>query len=382
MESKNKVIYFDNASTTKPLSEIITTFNNVYEQHFANPSSNHLLGSKAHKLLEDARLQLLKVFQCPNHKVIFTSGATEAINLAIKGYCYSHSNRGKHIITTFVEHPASLLSCKNLENEGFEVTYLKVNSEGKIDLNELKSSIKEDTILVSIMAVNNEMGTIYPIDEIADFLKTYPKVALFVDATQAIGKVKLDYNKIDMFAYSSHKINGLKGSGALILKSSISLKPMSNGGGQENGIRSGTNDLANACCTSKATRIALENIDESTNKVSAISHKIRMYVASRPDLYEINSPRDGSPFIFNFSLLNKKAAVLVEALSNQNIFISSTSACNSKYEAGSDVLKAMGKSEKLYKNTIRLSFDNNNTLEEADIFIKAIDKIMEEIKSD
>ena len=227
----DNIIYLDNASTSKVDPEVLESFNQITQRYFANPSSIHRLGQESNRLLEKSREQILKLFNLSHHEVIFTSGATEANNLAIKGYAFANKNRGNHIITSATEHPSVLNAFKQLENYGFEVTILPVNKNGVVEVNSLKQALKEDTILVSIMSVNNETGAINPIKEIGELLKVYPKIAFHVDMTQAIGKVDIPLDNIDMFSFAGHKIHGLLGSGALIKDKKIILEPQNSGGG-------------------------------------------------------------------------------------------------------------------------------------------------------
>ena len=379
--AENKLIYFDNASTTKVNPEVLATYNKVCETTFANASSVHFEGQKANRLLDKSREMILSSFDLQNsHQVIFTSGATEGNNLALKGFALKYKNRGNHIIVSAIEHASVLEVAKQLHDEfGFQVTYLPVDEHGEIDVANLINSINDSTILVSIMAVNNEIGVITDIEEIALLLKSYPKIAFHVDATQAIGKINLNYSNVDMFTFSGHKIHGLKGTGALIKRKNLELLPINSGGGQEFSFRSGTNDVAGAASLAKAVSIANSEIKANLTKITAISFFIYEYLEENPDLYEINSSKD-NPYIINFSLKNKKASVVVEGLSNKNIMISSISACHSRREAYSHVVASMGKGENLSHNTIRISLDSNNTIEEAKIMIKELDSLVRGIK--
>ena len=379
--AENNLIYFDNAATTKVNSEVLSAYIKVNETTYFNASSIHFAGQQANRLLEKSRELILSSFSLNNtHQVIFTSGATEANNLAIKGYCLKYKNRGNHIIVSKVEHASVLEVAKQLEEEfGFEVTYLDVDEHGYVNIEDLVNALKEKTILVSIMAVNNEIGTINDIENIAKFLASYPKIAFHVDATQAIGKINLNYKDVDMFSFSGHKIHGLKGTGALIKKKKLELLPINSGGGQEDNFRSGTNDVAGAVSLAKAVQLANSNIHAKKTRIAAISLLIIGYLEKNPELYEINSDSE-NPYIINFSLFNKKASVVVEGLSNKNIMVSSISACHSKKEAFSHVVKALGKSENLYHNTIRISLDENNTIEEVKVLIEELDKLVKGIK--
>ena len=373
------IIYFDNAATTVANSEVLETYVKAKTSYFANPSSIHSLGQQANRLLDKAREQIIDLLKTPNHEVIFTSGATESINLAIKGYALKYQNRGKHIISTNVEHPAVKESLEQLKEQfGFDITYLKVNEKGELSLKDLESSIRKDTILVSVMAVNNETGVIFPIKEIASIVHKHPTVIFHSDVTQAIGKIDLPYQDIDMFSFSGHKIHGLNSSGALIKNKKIELLPVTSGGGQENGFRSGTSDVALDASLAKALRLAISSLKENYQKVALLQGKLMKYLLDNPSLYHINS--SDNPYIVNFSTLTKKASVVVEALSNEGIMVSSTSACHAHKEPISEVVLAMSDNLALAKNTIRISFDASNTLEEVNVLINKLANIIGEIK--
>ena len=376
----NRIIYLDNAATTLVNPEVLSTYNQVINTYFANPSSIHAEGQKANRLLDKAREQILSCFNLTNHEVIFTSGATEANNLAIKGFCLEHSSRGKHIIVSNVEHPSVLESAKWLEKFGFEVTYLPVNLKGIVELETLKKAIRNDTILVSIMAVNNETGAVNPIEEIANYLKDFPKIAFHVDAVQAIGKVDISYKNVDLISIAGHKIHCMVGTGVLIKNKKIDIMAINSGGGQENNLRSGTSDVAMGASIAKAIRLAMQDAEEKRNNIRKLYNYIRDYVSSQESLYEINSYFEENPYVFNFSLKTKKASVVVEALSNEGIMISSISACHSKGEPISYVVQAMGKDETLSHNTLRISFDEQNTIDDIKALIEALDKIVRGIK--
>ncbi len=377
--SANKIIYLDNAATTKVNPEVLDSFNKTKNLYFANPSSIHIPGQEAARLLEKAREQILTTLNVKDDELIFTSGATEANNLAIKGYALKYQNRGKHLITTNIEHPAVMEAFKQLEQcFGFEVTYLPVNKKGVVDIDVLKQAIRKDTILVSIMAVNNEIGSINPLHEISELLKFYPLIALHSDVTQGIGKIEIPYYELDMFSFSGHKIHGLNSSGALIKRKKIELLPLLSGGGQENNYRSGTNDVALAVSLAKAIRLEMSKISENYHKIAPISQYLCDYINSKKDLYELNS--EDNPYIVNFSLLTKKASVVVEALSSRGIMVSSVSACHAKEEPISYVVKALGKSDLLAHNTIRVSLSYTNTLDEIKEFISVLDDIIKELK--
>ena len=374
------VIYLDNAATTKVDPEVLNSYNQITLKYFANPSSIHSLGQESSRLLDRSREQILNVLKLTHHDVIFTSGATEANNLAIKGYCFANRSRGKHIITSSTEHPSVLNTVLEMQDFGFEVTVLPVNKEGQIEVKTLKAAIREDTILVSLMMVNNEVGAINPIKEVGEYLKKFPKIAFHVDMVQAIGKLPLDFNNIDMFSIAGHKIHGLLGSGLLIKEKKILLKAVNQGGGQENNLRSGTNTLALSASLAKALRLSIEGEANNFKKVKVLSERLLGYLKDNKDKYLINSYNEDNPYIVNFSLLHHKASVVVEALSNRGIMVSSLSACHAKNEDYSKVVYAMYQDLNLAHNTIRISFDKDNTIEEVEALIKNLEEILKEIK--
>ena len=374
------IIYLDNAATAKVDPEVLDSYNQITLKYFANPSSIHSLGQEASRLLDKSREQILNVLKLTHHEVIFTSGATEANNLAIKGYCFANRTRGNHIITSASEHPSVLNTVLELQNFGYEVTVLPVNENGAVEVKTLKAAIKENTILVSLMMVNNETGAINPIKEVGEYLKKFPKIAFHVDMVQAIGKIPLDLENIDMFSIAGHKIHGLLGSGLLVKEKKIILKAINNGGGQENNLRSGTNTLALSASLAKALRIAVSNQAKDYEHVKTLSKRLLDYLKDNQDKYFINSHFEENPYIVNFSLLHHKASVVVEALSNRGIMVSSLSACHAKHEDYSAVVYAMTNDLNIAHNTIRVSFGRDNTLEEVEDLIKNLEQIIKEIK--
>ncbi|MDY0178060.1 MAG: cysteine desulfurase family protein [Bacilli bacterium] len=375
------MIYFDNASTTLVDPEILKTYIDLTKKHYANPASSHIFGQETNRILELARRQILTSLQLENCDLVFTSGATESNNLAIKGYALRNKANGKHLIVSKIEHPSVLETVRELEREyGFNVSYLNIDENGNIDLDELKQTIRSDTILVSIMAVNNEIGVVNPIEKIADIIVNYKKIAFHVDAVQALGKVKIDYSNVDMITISAHKINGLKSCGVLIKKKNIKLTSLNHGGEQENGLRSGTNDVAMAGAFAKTIRLSLDNFKERNEHVKTLADKLKDWLLVNSQVVILNSHSTENPYIVNFSLKNKKASVVVEALSKRDIMVSSVSACSSRHEPISHVLEAMSHDEQRAKNTIRVSFSHLNTLEEVESFISTLTEILGEIR--
>ncbi len=372
-------MYLDHAATTPVRQEILDSYYDLLQDKFANPSSLHRLGQEASNLLNKAREQIALFFHRAPQEIIFTSGATEANNLAIKGYALRYQNRGKHIITTQIEHPSVLEACAQLERFGFRITYLPVDARGCIRLEDLKAAMDDETILVSIMAVNNEVGSINDLPGIAKIVHEYPKAVFHSDTTQAIGKIDIDYDDLDMFVLSAHKLYGLKGSGALVKRKKIELLPLASGGGQEFGFRSGTNDFPKEVMLAKTIRLLFQEMPTERAHVQTLFNQAYDALKAMDDI-SLNSTKDGSPFILNFSLRAKKASVVVEALSRQGIMVSTISACSSKKTAHSAVLEAMGKNKQEYSNSIRISFGKDNTEEEIMTFINVLKEILAAIR--
>lgn len=375
----NRIIYFDHAATTSPMAEVVSLFTNVSTNNFANSSSAHRLGIENARLLTKARSDILSSLGMNNHEVIFLSGATEANNLALKGYMERYKARGNHLIVSNIEHPSILNVARKLSEQGFDVSYVKAHEDGKVYLDDIKKEIRKDTILVSIMAVNNETGIIQNIDEIAKYIKTLPTVALHVDAVQGVGKAKFQFNDIDLLTVSIHKLGGLKGTGLLIKRKNIELVSQIDGGGQENGLRSGTTDLANAVCDAFVIKKTIQDYSKNKQYIEELVSPLYDYFQNKKNDIVINSTKDNL-YIINISLLHKKASVLAEFLSNNNIMVSTHSACSSKLDIGSPTLLAMGKNEVVSKNSIRLSFSHLNTKEEIDTFIEVFDRALKEIR--
>ncbi len=383
MANPSKIIYLDNASTTLVDPDVLSTYNEVNKSYFGNASSIHYLGEESKRILQKGNELFLKILNLDsNYEIIYTSGATEANNLAIKGYCLKNKKRGNHIITSSIEHASILETFKQLHDEfNFDVTYIPVSSDGQISVDKIKNAIRKDTILVSIMGVNNEVGTVEPIHLIAKLLSNYPKIVFHVDAVQAFGKININYKEIDMFTISSHKIHGLKGTGALVKKKNIDLLPLLSGGGQQNNLRSGTLDVPGIISLIKAARLIKEKQIKNFDVVNNLFMELYTYLHEHQDLYHINTVGFANPYILNFSLLSKKASVVVEGLSNMGIMVSSTSACHARNETISYVVKQMNNDPLIYSNTIRVSFSSLNTLKDVDALISGLDKLIKGLKN-
>lgn len=373
------MIYFDNAATTEPSEDVLQTYEKLLTSNFGNPSSPHAYGHEALNIMEKARAQIGRYLDAAPEEVIFTSGATESNNLAIFGTVRRYKKMGKRIITTKIEHASVLEPIKELESVGYDVIYLDVDKEGKIDLNEFSQALTSETVLVSIMAVNNEVGITFPIDEMARITKEKTKAFFHTDATQGIYKVPLVLRNIDLISMSAHKLNGLKSSGVLIKRKKMDLEPLFYGGGQENGLRSGTSNPAVYAALASTLRVAKLTYDERRERATALKEYLSAELSKNKNLI-ITTPLNSSPFILGLALTHHKASVVVEALAKQGIMVSTKSACSSKKVGGSYVLKALGYNDDLSENAIRLSFSGFEDLQEGKEFIDVFNRVLTELK--
>lgn len=375
------MIYLDNSATTIPDPSVVESFQKTTEQYFANPSSIHQLGGTVEKLLETARRQAASILRVEPDEIIFTSGGTEGNNLAVKGIAFEHRNRGKHIITTAVEHPSVEEACLSLERSGFEVTVLPVDRYGVVAVEDVKKAIRDDTILVSVMHVNNEIGSIQPIEEIGKLLENYPKVHFHVDAVQSFGKVPLSLREsgIDLCTFSGHKIHGLKGTGILYVKKGTRLFPLLHGGGQENEVRPGTENVAGAVSFVRAMRLIKEQEQGNKEHLQALHDRLWNAFENIDGLH-INSPENGAPHILNVSVPGIKPEVIIHMLGEKDIFISTKSACSSKQKDESKILVACGFSRDIAISGLRISLSYHNTAEEIERFLQALKEAVDQFK--
>ena len=297
------MIYFDNASSTRPLKECLDAFYVSSSESFYNPNSIHAPAMKLFNEINRIKENFLKKLKLDStYEVIFTSGASESNNLAILGYALKNRNRGNKVITSKIEHESVLEVFKYLEKIGFNVTYLNVNQNGEIDINEFKEAIDKNTILVSIMGVNNEVGNVLNITEIKEVIKAYPKCVLHSDLAQTLGKEKFDFSLLDMFTISAHKIYGIKGIGALIKKKKVMLEPLIHGGGQENGLRSGTLDYPSIVSFNVSLNYTIDHFEENYRKVNDLQTYL-LNELSKIDEVSINNFKNSCPYIVNFSFI-------------------------------------------------------------------------------
>ncbi len=380
------MIYFDNSATTKCDEDAVALMNKCLLEDFGNPSSLHGMGAKGKDYLKESREIIAGILKAQPKEIYFTSGGTESNNLAIKGGVAAKKRRGNHIITTKIEHASVLNPIKYLEKkEGFEVTYLGTDEFGVISLDELKASLREDTIFVSIMMVNNEIGALQPIEEASKIIKNFNKEILFhVDAIQAFGKLAIQPKKmgIDLLTVSGHKIHGPKGSGFIYINEAIYniMVPQILGGGHERGMRSGTENVPAIAALGMAAKKAYENLDENQKRLYAMRHRLIEGVSAIEGV-SVNGHLDenSAPQIVSVSIKGNRtrAQVILNALQdNYGIYVSAGSACSSNKPAISETLKSIGLEKDLLERTIRFSFCPENTMEEVETAIKALTELV------
>ncbi|WP_407268868.1 cysteine desulfurase family protein [Radiobacillus sp. PE A8.2] len=374
------MIYLDNSATTKPLPEVLDSFRQVSEKYYANPSSIHRFGNEAERLLRKAKQQAADLLRVSADEIVFNSGGTEGNNTAIKGIALQHQHRGKHIITTSIEHPSVLQACKSLEKLGFSITYLPVNHFGIVSVSDVERAITNDTILISIMHVNNELGSIQPIEKIGEIAKNHQKLFFHVDHVQGFGKVPLSLtgSSIDLCTISGHKIHGLKGTGLMYIKQNTALFPLLHGGDQEGAIRSGTENLAGIVSLVKAMRITLEKQSTDSFYLKKLNQTLREQLSMLKAVV-INSPEHHAPHILNVSVPHFKPEVIIHALGERGIYISTKSACSSKQPDESAVLAACGLHQTRTNSALRISLSYDNTEQEIITFCAALRDVLKEL---
>ena len=373
------IFYFDNSATTKIKNEVLNEMIPYLTKEYGNPSSLYSIGRRAKRAIDKSRMQVAELINCKPNEIYFTGCGSESDNMGIKGVAYANKEKGNHIITSKIEHPAVLETCRNLETKGFEVSYINVDKDGRINLEELQNAIKPTTILISIMYANNEIGTIQPIRTIAQIAKKN-NIIFHTDAVQAVGNVPIDVMRddIDMLSMSAHKINGPKGIGVLYIKNGIQLEKFMNGGHQEKDKRAGTENVAGIVGMGKACEIANKNLYRHIN----ILTKLRDYYILRlqnelPDKIRINgSMNNRLPGNANISFEGIEASELIFKLDERNICVSSGSACSSGNASPSHVLTAIGTPEKYLGSAIRTTFGENNTFEEIEYLVRTIKNII------
>lgn len=377
------MIYFDNSATTKPYPEALATYTEVAKRIWGNPSSLHNLGSQATRILEASRKQIAELIGKKAEEIYFTSGGTEGDNWVLKGVAFEKAPYGKHIIVSDIEHPAIKESAAWLKTQGFEVDYAPVDARGFVKVDELARLLRPDTTLVSVMAVNNEIGSIQPIHDIAALLEDRPTISFHVDAVQALAKVATEVylpERVDFATFSSHKFHGLRGVGFVYIKEGKKITPLLTGGGQEKEMRSTTENVAGIAATAKALRLAMENQEAFASKTRQLKEVIRKELASYPDVTIFSGEDYFAPHILTFGIKGVRGEVVVHAFEEFDIYISTTSACSSKAGKPAGTLIAMGVDKSIAQTAVRLSLDFENDMSQVEQFLTKFKLIYEKTR--
>ncbi|MCQ8265855.1 cysteine desulfurase [Streptococcus suis] len=372
------MIYFDNAATTQVYPEVLKTYTEVATKIWGNPSSLHNLGSQATRILEASRKQIAELLGKDSKEIFFTSGGTEGDNWVIKGVAFEKAHLGKHIIVSAIEHPAVKESALWLKTQGFEVDLAPVNAQGFVDVSALESLIRPDTTLVSIMAVNNEIGAIQPIQEISQLLADKPTISFHVDAVQAIGKVPTERyltDRVDFASFSGHKFHSVRGVGFVYVKAGKKIAPLLTGGGQEGDKRSTTENVAGIAATAKALRLTLDKATDSQKRLVAMKQILVDELGKYADVTVFSGLEDFVPSIVTFGIKNIRGEVIVHAFEDHQIYISTTSACSSKAGKPAGTLIAMGVPQKLAQTAVRISLDDDNDMGQIEQFLTIFKQI-------
>ncbi len=378
-----KEIYFDNSATTRVSGESASAMQEAVGDAYGNPSSLHHLGIKAEKKIEESRAALAGIFRVEAGEIYFTSGGTESNNLAIKGAAWRHAKRGRHVLTTAIEHPATLFACKSLEDEGFQVDYLEVGPGGNLSLEDVRKKVGRETILVSVMHVNNEVGTVLPVEEIGKAVKEQNPATLFhVDAVQSFCKLACHPRRwqADLVSISSHKIHGPKGMGALYKREGVHLKPLLHGGGQEKGVRPGTENTAGIAGFAAAAATLDRDREKNCRHMRRLKDNFTKGVTDRIPDVELNGPRDGAPHIVNFTFKGIRGEVLLHSLEAEGIYVSTGSACHSRSRELSHVLKALKLADEAILGSLRFSFSPFNTDAEIEYCLDKLAAAVQELR--
>ena len=377
------MIYFDNSATTKPYPEALATYTEVATRIWGNPSSLHNLGSQATRILEASRKQIAELIDKKAEEIYFTSGGTEGDNWILKGVAFEKAPYGKHIIVSDIEHPAIKESAAWLKTQGFEVDYAPVDARGFVKVDALANLLRTDTTLVSVMAVNNEIGSIQPIHDIAALLEDRPTVSFHVDAVQALAKVATEVylpERVDFATFSSHKFHGLRGVGFVYIKEGKKITPLLTGGGQEKEMRSTTENVAGIAATAKALRLAMENQEAFASKTQQMKEVIREELANYPDVTVFSGEDHFAPHILTFGIKGVRGEVVVHAFEEFDIYISTTSACSSKAGKPAGTLIAMGVDKSVAQTAVRLSLDLENDMSQVEQFLTKFKLIYEQTR--
>lgn len=378
LERSDIMIYLDYSATTPANREVVDTFSKVSLEYVGNPNSLHKLGVEAKKLMDAATSQVADLLNVKSEEVIFTSGASEANNLAIMGVVQKYPNRGKHIITTKLEHSSVLEVMNYLETIGYTIDYVNIDEIGMIDLDHFKSLLSKDVVLVSIHHVNSEVGFCQDICKIGEILREYPTTIFHVDGTQALGKIPVSLENVDLYSFSSHKFYGLKGVGCLIKKSNIEIEPLIHGGKSQTNYRSGTPALPLMVSTAKALRLALTDLNKKYKYVDELSNYLKNELNNIEDIV-INSNENCIPHIVNISVLGIKPETMLHALEEKDIYISTKTAC-SKDSDDSLTLTTLGKDSSISGHSIRISLSHLTTYEEINSFVDNLKICIKKLK--
>lgn len=377
-----EIRYFDNAATTKVKEEVLKEMFPYFSVEYGNPSSMYSIGRRAKKAMEAARKRVAELINCQPKEIYFTSCGSESDNMALKGIAYANKEKGNHIITSKIEHPAILNSCKALEKQGYKITYLNVDENGNIDINELENTINKDTILISIMFANNEIGTIEPIEQISKIAKKH-NIIFHTDAVQACGNIKIDVKKmgIDMLSLSGHKINAPKGVGALYVKEGIEFDRFLDGGHQEKNKRAGTENVAEIVGLGKACEIAKNNLESHINKLKELRDFYINQVEEKIENIKLNGPRDNRlPGNANISFKGVNGSELLLKLDEKGICASAGSACSTGSNSPSHVLTSIGLDSKMADGTLRVTFCEENSKEDVEYIVENLKNIVIELR--
>lgn len=377
------MIYFDNSATTKAYPEALATYTEVATRIWGNPSSLHNLGSQATRILEASRKQIAELIGKKAEEIYFTSGGTEGDNWILKGVAFEKAPYGKHIIVSDIEHPAIKESAAWLKTQGFEVDYAPVDARGFVKVDALASLLRPETTLVSVMAVNNEIGSIQPIHDIAALLEDRPTVSFHVDAVQALAKVATEVylpERVDFATFSSHKFHGLRGVGFVYIKEGKKITPLLTGGGQEKEMRSTTENVAGIAATAKALRLSMENQEAFASKTQQMKEVILKELANYPDVTVFSGEDHFAPHILTFGIKGVRGEVVVHAFEEFDIYISTTSACSSKAGKPAGTLIAMGVDKSIAQTAVRLSLDLENDMSQVEQFLTKFKLIYEQTR--
>lgn len=377
-----EIRYFDNAATTKVKEEVLKEMFPYFSVEYGNPSSMYSIGRSSRRAIETARKRVAELINCKPKEIYFTSCGSESDNMALKGIAYANKEKGNHIITSKIEHPAILNSCKTLEKQGYRITYLNVDEEGNIDISELENSINEDTILISIMFANNEIGTIEPIEQISKIAKKH-NIIFHTDAVQACGNIKIDVKDmgIDMLSLSGHKINAPKGVGALYIREGIEFDRFLDGGHQEKNKRAGTENVAEIVGLGKACEIAKNNLESHINKLKELRDFYINQVEEKIENIKLNGPRDNIlPGNANISFKGVNGSELLLKLDEKGICASAGSACSTGSNSPSHVLTSIGLDSKMADGTLRVTFCEENSKEDVEYLVENLKNIVRELR--